>query len=146
MAYSFWRHPKNSLFKAFGLDNPAENKIPLYAMFLLGWLQLVAWESGWVAAETGRQPFVIWGPMTQTTSGLYSIQYVMLTAEGFNNSPEVLPIGISIMIVLAIAVAGTLYMLKKLFSGKEVSADVSSARLIMAANTGGTSPLNIKRK
>ncbi len=146
LAYSFWRHPKMSLFKALGLDNPAESKIALYAMFILGWLQIVAWESGWVAAETGRQPFVIWGPMTQTASGLYSIQAVMLTADGFNNSPEVLPIGISIMVVLALAVIGTVYMLKKLFSGKEVSADVSSARLIMASNVGGTSPLNIKRK
>jgi cytochrome d ubiquinol oxidase subunit I len=70
----------------------------------------------------------------------------MLTADGFNNSPEVLPIGISIMVVLALAVGGTIYMLKKLFTGKEVSADVSSARLIMATNAGGSSSLNIKRK
>jgi len=146
LAYSFWKQPKNALFKAFGLDNPAENKIPLYAMFFLGWLQLVAWEAGWVAAETGRQPFVIWGPMVQTASGLYEIQAVMLTADGFNNSPEVLPIGISIMVVLALAVGGTIYMLKKLFAGKEVSADISSARLIMATNAGGSSSLNIKRK
>lgn len=146
LAYSFWRHPKNALFKALGLDNPAEKKIPLYAMFILGWLQLVAWEAGWVAAEVGRQPFIVWGPMVQTPSGLYEIQAAMLTAEAYSTNPEVLPIGVAIMAVLTIAVFGTVYMLKRLFTGSEVSADVSAARIIMATNAGGTSPLNIKRK
>ncbi|MEW9492430.1 MAG: cytochrome ubiquinol oxidase subunit I [Candidatus Aramenus sulfurataquae] len=112
--------------KFLGLDAPLDKKVPLYAAFLIGWLQLIAWESGWVAAEVGRQPFVIWGPMVATSSGLYTIEAGMLTSQGFNNNPDVLPIGIAIMTVLAIAVAGTLYMLKRLFSGKEVSQDVAS--------------------
>ncbi|ARM76901.1 cytochrome ubiquinol oxidase subunit I [Acidianus manzaensis] len=131
-AIIFWilalAYLKPSFGKAFswlGLDNPTEKKLPLYVSFLIGWLQLIAWESGWVAAETGRQPFVIWGPMT-TTGGLYTIQAVMLTSEGYNTNPDVLPIGIAIMTALVIAVAGTLYMLKRLFSGKEISQDVAS--------------------
>ncbi|MCW1297607.1 MAG: cytochrome ubiquinol oxidase subunit I [Saccharolobus sp.] len=112
-------------FNWLGLDNPIEKKIPLYAAFILGWLQLIAWESGWVAAEVGRQPFVIWGPMATTTNGLYTIQAVMLTSEGYNTSPDIMPIGLGIMTALAIAVAGTLYLLKRLFRGREVSQDIS---------------------
>lgn len=111
-------------FKFLGLDAPLDKKVPLYAAFLIGWLQLIAWESGWVAAETGRQPFVIWGPMVATSSGLYTIEAGMLTSQGFNNNPDVLPIGVAIMTVIVIAVVGTLYMLKRLFSGKEVSQDI----------------------
>ncbi len=121
------KHPSlKNAFKFLGLDAPLDRKVPLAAAFIIGWLQLIAWESGWVAAETGRQPFVIAGPMVATSSGLYTIEAGLLTSQAFNNSPDVLPIGIAIMTVIVIAVAGTLYMLKRLFSGREVSQDIVS--------------------
>jgi cytochrome d ubiquinol oxidase subunit I len=134
LAYSIWRRPKWLSF--LGLDNPTEKTIPLAAAFLFGWLQLIAWEAGWVAAETGRQPWVIWGPMVQTASGLYAIQAGLATADAFNNSPEVLPIGITIMIVLAVAVAGTVYMLKKLFSARRIADDVSASLPLLSGSAG----------
>ncbi|QIW24679.1 cytochrome ubiquinol oxidase subunit I [Sulfolobus sp. S-194] len=122
--FTYYGHKFNVKF--LGLNNTLENKIPLAAAFIMGWLQLVAWESGWVAAETGRQPFVIWGPMVQTANGLYTIEAVMWTNEAYNNNPMVYPIGIAIMAALAIAVIGTVYMLKKLFTGREISKDIAS--------------------
>jgi len=113
--------------KAFwwlGLDNPAERKLPLYVAFLVGWLQFVAWEAGWVAAETGRQPFVIWGPMVQTSTGQYAIEYGLLTSEAYNPSPDVFGIGIAIMTALAIAVIGTPILLKRLFAKRDIKQDV----------------------
>jgi len=62
--------------------------------------------------------------MEKTSSGLYTIQAGMLTTQGFNNNPDVLPIGIAIMTALVLAVLGTLYMLRKLFMGRDVSKDV----------------------
>lgn len=127
--FTFYGNKLQSLknaFKFLGLDAPLDKKVPLYATFLIGWLQLVAWESGWVVAEVGRQPFVIWGPMVATSSGLYTIEAGLLTSQAYNNNPDVLPIGIAIMAVLVIAVAGTLYILRRLFSGKEVAKDVAS--------------------
>ncbi len=138
-AFTFFKLPSlKNAFKFLGLDAPLDKKIPLYVTLLIGWLQLIAWESGWVAAETGRQPFVIWGPMVTTSSGLYTIEAGMLTSQGFNNNPDVLPIGIAIMTVIVIAVAGTLYILRRLFSGKEVAQDVAS--LTTFGSTSAQSP------
>ncbi len=134
LAYSVWRRPKWLSF--LGLDSPTEKTIPLVAAFLFGWLQLIAWEAGWVAAETGRQPWVVWGPMVQTASGLYAIQAGLATADAFNDSPEVLPIGIAIMAILAIAVAGTVYMLKKLFSVARITNDVSASLQLLGGSAG----------
>ncbi|BDB98672.1 cytochrome ubiquinol oxidase subunit I [Saccharolobus caldissimus] len=125
-ALVFWLLALGIYFKSSFLN--IEKKLTQYMTFIVGWLQLIAWESGWIAAEVGRQPFIIWGPMFQTSAGLYAIQAAMLTSEAYNNSPDVLPIGITIMVVLAIAVAGTLYMLKRLFEGKEVSQDIIALR------------------
>lgn len=133
LAYSIWKQPKWLSF--IGLNKPLETKWVQGAAALLGWLQVVAWESGWVAAETARQPFVIWGPMIQTSSGLYAIQYVMLTSDAYNNSPEVLPIGIAIMTMLAIAVLGAILILKKLFTGRDVSVDIESSSSFLATGT-----------
>ncbi|NON61651.1 cytochrome ubiquinol oxidase subunit I [Acidianus sp. DSM 29099] len=126
LAASYLSSRFGEAFSWLGLNNPAENKLPLYASFLIGWLQLIAWESGWVAAETGRQPFVIWGPMVQTAGGLYTIQGVLLTSDAFNTNPDVFGIGIAIMTAIAIAVIGTIYVLKKLFSKRDIKQDVTS--------------------
>ena len=121
-AYLFPRFGRT--FSWLGLDNPAEKKLPLYVGFIIGWLQVVAWEAGWVAAETGRQPFVIWGPMVQTSSGLYMIQYGLLTSEAYNPNPDIFGIGIAIMTAIAIAIVGTPIMLKRLFAKREIKQDV----------------------
>lgn len=139
-SFTFFRLPRmKKAFGFLGLDNPLERKLPLYVALVVGWLQLLAWESGWVAAETGRQPFVIWGPMEKTSTGLYTIQAGMLTAQGFNNNPDVLPIGIAIMTALVLAVLGTIYMLRKLFMGRDVSKDVkiSENELSVSVKTAG---------
>ncbi len=135
LAYSLWKRPKALSF--LGLDNPEEKKLPLLAAFFIGWLQLVAWEAGWVAAETGRQPWVIWGPMVQTATGLYAIQAALPTAEAYSTNPEVVPIGVTIMAVLAIAVAGTVLMLKRMFRGRNVSVDVSESATLVSVSGGG---------
>ena len=123
LALSLWKKPKSLSF--LGLDDPENKKLPLAVMWWMGWLELVAWEAGWVAAETGRQPFVIWGPMVQTSAGLYTIEYGMLTSEAYDNSPYVLPIGVGIMVTLFIAVLGTVLFLRKLFANRPVAADLS---------------------
>jgi cytochrome d ubiquinol oxidase subunit I len=74
--------------------------------------------------------------MVQTASGLYAIQAGLATADAFNNSPEILPIGIAIMAILAIAVAGTIYMLKKLFSARRVTDDVSASLPFLSGSAG----------
>jgi len=123
-AYLFPRFGK--AFSWLGLDNPTERKLPLYVAFIVGWLQFIAWEAGWVAAETGRQPFVVWGPMVQTSSGLYTIQGVLLTSDAYNSNPDVFGIGIGIMTALAIAIIGTPIVLKRLFSKRDIKQDVST--------------------
>lgn len=118
----------------------------LLAAFIVGWLQLVAWEAGWVAAEVGRQPFVIWGPMAQTDSGLYTIQAVLLTSDAYNTNPDVVPIGIAIMAVLTIAVFGTVYMLKRLFAGRTVSQDLAIVTPMLPGPMAATSGQSVSQQ
>ena len=134
------RRPGGKIATVLGLDRPAERKLPLYASFLMGWLQLVAWESGWVAAETAREPFAISGPMVQV-GGQYTIQAGMLTSQAFNGSPEILPIGIAIIATLTLAVPGALYVLKRLFRNREITVDIEDSRglLVEMTQTGGSS-------
>ncbi|MCQ4344001.1 MAG: hypothetical protein NO117_03470, partial [Sulfolobales archaeon] len=56
--------------------------------------------------------------------------------DAFNDSPEILPIGIAIMAILAIAVAGTIYMLKKLFSTARIANDVSASLPLLSGSAG----------
>ena len=121
-AYLFPRFGKT--FSWLGLDNPTERKLPLYVGLIIGWAQFIAWETGWIAAEVGRQPFVIWGPMVQTSNGLYTVEGVLLTSEAYNPNPDVFGIGIAIMIAIAIAIIATPIMLKRLFANREIKQDV----------------------
>jgi len=132
--------PGGKIATVLGLDRPTERKLPLYASFLMGWLQLVTWESGWVAAETAREPFVIWGPMVQV-GGIYTIQAGMWTSQAFNDSPEILPIGIAIIATLTLAVVGALYVLKRLFRSREITVDIEDSRTLLLEITqkGGIS-------
>jgi len=123
-AYLFPRFGK--AFSWLGLDNPTERKLPLYVAFIVGWLQFVAWQAGWIAAETARQPFVIWGPMIQTSSGLYTIQGVLLTSEAYDSNPDVFGIGIAIMTVISIALIATPIVLKRIFAKRDIKQDVST--------------------
>jgi cytochrome d ubiquinol oxidase subunit I len=61
-------------------------------------LPYIANETGWVAAETGRQPFVVYGATKEVAPGQYAIEGGMRTADAY--SPNVKPYEVLTTIVM----------------------------------------------
>lgn len=115
IAISLIFKPKNALFRILGLADgkPFDHFLPKAAMFISGILGIIAWESGWVAAEVGRQPWVIYG--------------VMLTSQAANTSPIVIPVAIALGTVVVFLVVYTYYLLNKVFKTRPIALDVQRA-------------------
>lgn len=115
IAISLIFKPKNALFRILGLANgePFDHFLPKVAMIVSGILGVLAWESGWVTAEVGRAPWIIYGVMT--------------IAAAANTSPIVIPVGIGIGITIAFLTVLTYYLLNKVFKERPISVDIQNA-------------------
>ncbi|BBL45303.1 cytochrome ubiquinol oxidase subunit I [Nanobdella aerobiophila] len=77
------------------------NKLILYASIILALFSIIAVETGWIAAEVGRQPWTIYN--------------ILLTKDAANLNPSVVPVAITFQIIYIILFFSTLWAIKKYF-------------------------------
>jgi len=80
------------------------NKLLLYGLILLSVLSLISLETGWVAAEVGRQPWTIYG--------------ILLTKDAANLNPGVVPIAIAFELVYIALFVLSIWAIKRYFINK----------------------------
>jgi len=80
------------------------NKLLLYGLILLSILSLISLETGWVAAEVGRQPWTIYG--------------ILLTKDAANLNPGVVPIAIAFELVYIALFVLSIWAIKRYFINK----------------------------
>ncbi len=80
--------------------HPFDNRIVLKLLILAGIVAVILLEMGWVAAEVGRQPWIVYN--------------VMLVSQAANTSQSVIPIAIAIIFVYAIILPVTLLVIRRL--------------------------------
>ncbi len=78
-----------------------ENRNVLWLFILCGFGALALVENGWMVDEFGRQPWIIYNVMT--------------VAQAANQSTSIIPIAILIIMVYALVIPGTFYVLRKIF-------------------------------
>jgi len=80
------------------------NKLLLYGLILLSILSLISLETGWVAAEVGRQPWTIYG--------------ILLTKDAANLNPGVVPIAIAFELIYISLFVLSIWAIKRYFINK----------------------------
>jgi Cytochrome bd-type quinol oxidase, subunit 1 len=80
------------------------NKLLLYGLILLSVLSLISLETGWVAAEVGRQPWTIYG--------------ILLTRDAANLNPGVVPIAIAFELIYITLFVLSIWAIKRYFINK----------------------------
>jgi len=80
------------------------NKLLLYGLILLSILSLISLETGWVAAEVGRQPWTIYG--------------ILLTMNAANLNPGVVPIAIAFELIYIALFVLSIWAIKRYFINK----------------------------
>jgi len=80
------------------------NKLLLYGLILLSVLSLISLETGWVAAEVGRQPWTIYG--------------ILLTRDAANLNPGVVPIAIAFELIYITLFVLSISAIKRYFINK----------------------------
>ena len=80
------------------------NKLLLYGLILLSVLSLISLETGWIAAEVGRQPWTIYG--------------ILLTKDAANLNPGVIPIAIAFELIYITLFVLSIWAIKKYFVNK----------------------------
>lgn len=98
------------LFAALFRRKPLESRIILWLLIITGVIAVVMLENGWVMAELGRQPWIIYN--------------VMLVSQAANYSTSVLPITILILGFYVLVIPLTLIVLKKLFRARPLAGDL----------------------
>jgi len=80
------------------------NKLLLYGLILLSVLSLISLETGWIAAEVGRQPWTIYG--------------ILLTKDAANLNSGVIPIAIAFELIYITLFVLSIWAIKKYFVNK----------------------------
>jgi len=80
--------------------NPLSNKLMLKAIIFAGILSVLILEDGWVLAELGRQPWIIYNVMT--------------VSQAANYSPSILPVGFAILAFYVLVIPVTVLAIRKL--------------------------------
>jgi len=80
------------------------NKLLLYGLILLSILSLISLETGWIAAEVGRQPWTIYG--------------ILLTKDAANLNPGVVPIAIAFELIYIALFVLSIWAIKRYFINK----------------------------
>lgn len=83
---------------------PLDNRIILWLTVLAGLLAVFVLEAGWIMAEVGRQPWIIYNVMT--------------VASAANYSPSVIPIGIAIIVFYIAAVPSAALVIRRFFKNR----------------------------
>ncbi len=91
---------------------PFENRIMLSLLILCSVLSVVLVESGWVMAEVGRQPWIIYNVMTVTAASNYS--------------SGILPIAALFLLFYILIIPFTLIVLRRLFSKRPLETELVS--------------------
>jgi cytochrome d ubiquinol oxidase subunit I len=89
---------------------PFEKRWILYLIVIAGGVAVLLLELGWMTAEVGRQPWIIYN--------------VMLVSEAANYSTSIIPIVIGLIVVYALILPITAIMLKMLFRDRELSKEL----------------------
>jgi len=80
------------------------NKLSLYGLILLSVLSLISLETGWIAAEVGRQPWTIYG--------------ILLTIDAANLNPGVVSIAIVFELIYIALFVLSIWAIKRYFINK----------------------------
>jgi len=80
------------------------NKLLLYGLILLSVLSLISLETGWIAAEVGRQPWTIYG--------------ILLTKDAANLNPGVISIAIAFELIYIALFVLSIWAIKRYFVNK----------------------------
>lgn len=94
--------------------SPLQDRRILWLFVLCGFVAAVVVECGWTMAEVGRQPWIIYNVMT--------------VAEAGNPSAGIIPIGILIALFYVVVCPLSLYMLKRVFDGRPLAAELRSGK------------------
>jgi cytochrome d ubiquinol oxidase subunit I len=89
---------------------PFERRWILYLIVIAGGFAVLLLELGWMTAEVGRQPWIIYN--------------VMLVSDAANYSASVIPIVIALIAVYALILPVTAIILKKLFRDRALSEEL----------------------
>ncbi|MDE1870493.1 MAG: cytochrome ubiquinol oxidase subunit I [Candidatus Micrarchaeota archaeon] len=90
--------------------NPYINRFMLWLMIIAGALAVLILEIGWVMAELGRQPWIIYN--------------VMKVSDAANYSTSVIPITGLILLFYIIAIPLTIILLKKIFKNRPLEGEL----------------------
>ncbi|BCS91106.1 MAG: cytochrome ubiquinol oxidase subunit I [Candidatus Micrarchaeota archaeon] len=91
-----------------------DSKAMMYISIISAALVVSLLEMGWVAAEVGRQPWIIYNVMTVN--------------QAANYSSSVIPIAIAIVVIYAILLPFTIYILKRVFSSRPIEKYIGEYR------------------
>ncbi|MDE1762310.1 MAG: cytochrome ubiquinol oxidase subunit I [Candidatus Micrarchaeota archaeon] len=91
--------------------NPFENRWILILLIVSGVFALINLEAGWVTAELGRQPWIIYN--------------VMLVSEAANYSLSVIPGAILILLFYIFIIPFTLLALRRIFRNRQLDKEIS---------------------
>jgi len=92
--------------------NPYVNRFILWLMILAGALAVLILEIGWVMAELGRQPWIIYN--------------VMKVSDAANYSTAVIPITGLILLFYIIAIPLTIVLLKRIFKNRPLEEELKA--------------------
>lgn len=100
------------LLMALFKQRPFERAWILRLVIIAGVFAVILLELGWMTAEVGRQPWIIYN--------------VMLVSQAANTSPSIIPIAIAFVAVYVFILPLTIFILKRVFRNKPVDGDLVS--------------------
>lgn len=90
--------------------NPLSKKITSLALIVSGIFSILLVENGWVMAESGRQPWIIYN--------------IMRVSQAANPSPSVIPVAIAIAAFYIFIIPLSIFILKIIFKNKPLNRDL----------------------
>ena len=86
------------------------NRKVLYLMVVAGIFAVIILEFGWIVAELGRQPWIIYN--------------VMLVSQAANTSQSIIPLAIAIFIFYLLAIPATIMILRRIFKQRPIEKEL----------------------
>lgn len=91
-------------------SDPFDNPLVLKVLIVIGVLAAFLLEDGWVTAEVGRAPWIIYNVMT--------------IAQSANTSSTVIPVGIAMIIFYILVLPFTIYFVRKTLSKRDLKSEL----------------------
>jgi len=92
--------------------NPLSRKITSISLVVSGIFSILLVENGWIMAESGRQPWIIYN--------------IMRVSQAANPSPSVIPVAIAIAAFYIFIIPLSIFILKLIFRNKPLDKDLKS--------------------